>query len=254
MDKPVLKVPNQMRRRKEQLYVFFILESPLNDGLNYSNHRFNSFFNLTMTYRLDSDLVRPYGWFYPKRALHHNAKNPELPWLNPTVPSQELQAALKELKKPKLVAWIASNCDTHSDREDYVTELKKHIQVDVYGKCGDQECGPANGGASNVECDAMIEENYKFFLAFENSLCTDYVTEKFYRTLSRLIVPVVLGSANYTRLAPPGSFINALNYPSPSDLAKELKRLAGDHNAYDQHFWWKDQGVFAGPLPGAPLR
>ena len=39
-----------------------------------AENRFNSFFNLTMTYRLDSDLVRPYGWFYPKRALHHNAK------------------------------------------------------------------------------------------------------------------------------------------------------------------------------------
>merc|ERR1712156_610739 len=105
---------------------------------------------------------------------------------------------------------------------------------------GDQECGPANGGSSNVQCDAMIEENYKFLLAFENSLCTDYITEKFYRTLTRLIVPVVLGGANYTRLAPPGSFINALNYPSPSDLAKELKRLSGDYNAYNQHFWWKD--------------
>ena len=58
-----------------------------------------------------------------------SSQNPELPWLNPTVPSQELQAALKELKKPKLVAWIASNCDTHSDREDFVKELKKHIQV-----------------------------------------------------------------------------------------------------------------------------
>ena len=142
------------------------------------------------------------------KRLFTSSQNPELPWLNPTVPSQELQAALKELKKPKLVAWIASNCDTHSDREDYVTELKKHIQVflhlwrlfffstflpcfldllkvDVFGKCGYQECGPANGGSSNVECDAMIEENYKFLLAFENSLCTDYVTEKFYRTLSR---------------------------------------------------------------------
>ena len=63
------------------------------------------------------------------KRLFTSSQNPELPWLNPTVPSQELQAALKELKKPKLVAWIASNCDTHSDREDYVKELKKHIQV-----------------------------------------------------------------------------------------------------------------------------
>merc|ERR1712032_531008 len=74
----------------------------------------------------------------------------------------------------------------------------------------------------------------KFFLAFENSICTDYVTEKFFRTLSRLIVPVVLGGANYTRLAPPGSYINALNYPSPFHLAKELKRLAEDGQSYKE--------------------
>ena len=63
------------------------------------------------------------------KRLFTSSQNPELPWLNPTVPSQELQAALKELKKPKLVAWIASNCDARSDREDYVTELKKHIHL-----------------------------------------------------------------------------------------------------------------------------
>ena len=151
------KVPNQKRRRREQLYVFFILESPLNDGLNYSNTRFiinhcisstcrfKSFFNLTMTYRRDSDLVRPYGWisplrnppnslqqpteFHPSENLKRNPPTPKVSWLTPTSPSQELQRALGRLKKPKLVAWIASNCDTHSDREDFVEQLRKHIKV-----------------------------------------------------------------------------------------------------------------------------
>ena len=40
-----------------------------------AENRFNSFFNLTMTYRLDSDLVRPYGWFSLKRALHQKVKD-----------------------------------------------------------------------------------------------------------------------------------------------------------------------------------
>ena len=88
-----------------------------------------------MTYRLDSDLVRPYGWFSPLQIpddYDSNEMNPpiqELSWLTPTAPSPQLQMALKRLKKPKLVAWIASNCDTHSDREDYVQQLKKHIEV-----------------------------------------------------------------------------------------------------------------------------
>ena len=32
-------------------------------------------------------------------------------------------------KRPKAVAWIVSHCDTESDRENYVRELKNHIQV-----------------------------------------------------------------------------------------------------------------------------
>ncbi len=42
--------------------------------------------------------------------------------------------------KPKLVAWIVSNCDTRSDREDYVRELRKFVHVDVMGGCGGVKC------------------------------------------------------------------------------------------------------------------
>ena len=36
-----------------------------------------------------------------------------------------------------------------------------------------------------------------FYLAFENSLCDDYITEKFFSTLKLNIIPVVLGSGKY---------------------------------------------------------
>ena len=43
-------------------------------------------------------------------------------------------------RRPKQVAWLVSHCDTHSQREAYAKELKKHIQVDIYGACG-MQCG-----------------------------------------------------------------------------------------------------------------
>ena len=38
-DSGVGQVPSQERRKENQVYVFFLMESPLNDGLNYTNKR-----------------------------------------------------------------------------------------------------------------------------------------------------------------------------------------------------------------------
>ena len=65
------------------------------------------------------------------------------------------------------------------------------------------------------ECKSLLERDYMFYLAFENSNCKDYATEKFYSSLDMAIVPIVMGGANYTKLLPPNSFINAAEYISP---------------------------------------
>jgi hypothetical protein len=49
----------------------------------------------------------------------------------------------------------------------------------------------------------MLREDYKFGLAFENSLCTDYVSDKLYCTaLENGVLPVVYGEADYRAYAP----------------------------------------------------
>ncbi len=35
--------------------------------------------------------------------------------------------------------------------------------------------------------------DYKFYLAFENSFCADYVSEKFWRTMSLTLISIVMG-------------------------------------------------------------
>ena len=66
---------------------------------------------------------------------------------------------------------MVSHCRTHSQREDYVEELRKYIHVDVYGACGDLSCPSRHGQV----CLKQIEKTHKFYLAFENSICQDYV-------------------------------------------------------------------------------
>ena len=45
--------------------------------------------------------------------------------------------------------------------------------------------------------------------------------------------------ADYARIAPPHSFIDALSY-SPRQLADRLLELDKIDRQYLRHFWWKD--------------
>ncbi len=73
-----------------------------------------------------------------------------------------------------MALWIASKCDAHNMRERYVQELSKYIDVDVYGKCGVETCD----SEGKRDCLQKAVGDYKFYLAFENSNCYDYITEK----------------------------------------------------------------------------
>ena len=86
----------------------------------------------------------------------------------------------------------------------------------------------------------MVESKYKFYLSFENSLCQDYVTEKFFKVLNYDIVPIVMGGANYSKFAPEKSYIDARGFKSISDLANYLKYLDQNNTAYAEYFEWKN--------------
>jgi len=95
-------------------------------------------------------------------------------------------------RKSKLVAWFASNCHfTPIRREDYIAQLNKFIQVDVYGKCGNLSCT-----YGNASCYEILRKDYKLYLAFENSFYPDYVTEKLFRPLYYDTAPIVMVGVN----------------------------------------------------------
>ena len=68
--------------------------------------------------------------------------------------------------------------------------------------------------------------NYKFFFAFENSNCKDYVTEKFFHHgIQSQSVPIVLGTdrKSYEKLAPKNSFIHVDDFRSLTELSNYMK-------------------------------
>ena len=240
-----VSIPSQKERKPNQRYVMFQMESPLNDNdFVYSN--WNGFFNWTMTYRSDSDIPRPYGWVEPKaEPFNYAADAVKHYWKNVT--NEHAHKKYREIlqKKNKSVAWIVSHCQTSSRRESYVKELQKYIQVDIMGKCGMIPCNASfrdpNSKENNINnCTEAVDREYKFYLAFENSLCKDYVTEKFFNRLSLNTLPIVFGGADYSKLAPPHSYINTNDFKSPKDLAEYIHHLNNNDSEYLDYFWWKE--------------
>jgi alpha-1,3-fucosyltransferase len=89
------------------------------------------------------------------------------------------------------------------------------------------------------DCRAFIAESYKFFFAIENSICSGYITEKFFDTLKLDIVPVVLGQVGHDAWIPRSGYINAADFAGPEDLGKYLSHLGADKIAYNKFFEWK---------------
>ena len=115
------------------------------------------FFNLTSTFRSDSDFPVPYFYAQVRDSPCDHC-----------LPNSTLR-----LNKTKLMVWIVSHCKTLSKREDYMAKLSKYVNVDVFGKCGNStpECPKMQRN-----CTKQLIENYKFYFAAENSICKDYFT------------------------------------------------------------------------------
>lgn len=160
-------------RPKNQRWVFVLYESPQHSP---KLSKFNGIFNFTSTYRIDSDFFESDDTFYWKENENFNI---DFDYLK---------------SKKHFASAIISNCEAQSKRLDYIKVLQKYISIDIYGKCG-KPCPTSN--SKHKDCKSIIADEYKFYFAFENSICQDYLTEKFYHILYHNIIPVVLGGADY---------------------------------------------------------
>lgn len=221
------------RRPKGQIWIYFVLESPSNARDTYF---FRDMFNWTMTYERNADIFLPYGSYVtlkPGEKSSYGQINPD--------------------KKDRLVVWTVSHCGEL--RDWFVRELKNHIRVDIFGSCGesvyqphlqDEECEK-----DSPDCENLLKR-YKFQLAFENGNCVDYLTEKYWGGPLELgIVPVVLGGANYSEMAIPGSYINVFDFDSIKTLADYLLYLDKNDTAYMEYFAWQKLYKVDGYLTGA---
>ncbi len=158
-------------------------ESPHHSS-NFAN--LNGLFNLTSTYRLESN----FSSFYETFSNIYWTSNSTSKLYNETVDYL--------VDKSKFAAAIIGNCGGSSKRLELIKSLLSYIKVDVFGACG-KPCPNKYSDNKAGECKDIVCKEYMFYFAFENSVCLDYATEKFFYILQKHpIVPVVLGGGRHS--------------------------------------------------------
>lgn len=168
-------------------------------------------FDITMTYRLDSDVPVPYFYYS------------YVDWVR-TMPGDKTRG---------IASFIGSSVN-FSQRQEYLDELMIKLKVDTFGYRKNTLI--AN---RHYQTKQNVSHAYKFVLAFENVIQYGWITEKFFDPFFVGSVPVYLGTPNIEEYAPGDNcFINA-NGKSPVELAEELDEYLNDDALYASLFSWK---------------
>ncbi|XP_048741046.1 alpha-(1,3)-fucosyltransferase C-like [Ostrea edulis] len=209
------------RKENNQVWVFNSMESPA--FMTQPSPRWYAELDWLMSYRRKSDIQRPYG-IIRKRST-------------PLVKNYT-----EVFQKKKLFGvWMSGHCPVPSRRKALIQELQKYVQIDMFGSCGIRVCKTRSPYLN--ECLLNFSRDYKFYFAFENNICEDYTTEKLFNIyLGNLdVIPVINGPSTASLYLPKGTFLSALDYPSPKALAEKLKEIGSSEALFSQYLREKDK-------------
>ena len=149
------------------MYFSYIRHKPLSRFLNQTG-----FFNLTATFRSDSDFPIPYWRTEPRNK--------------PCMSCLPNSTILKQ--KNKFLTWFVSNCNTNSQREKYFEKLSNYIPTEKMGKCRTKTSCDRDKRKTN--CTLEVVQKSKFYFSAENAICKDYITGKTICLTGGMVLPV----------------------------------------------------------------
>ena len=143
---------------------------------------------------------------------------------------------------------FVSNCKPKKRLKKF-RSLRQYYPIAAFGKCiSPIESLSLNAHIySNVQCrrhsdcEKLHLTTSKFYLAFESQSCIDYITEKFWRTLSFGTIPIVSGPEreSFVHVAPPHSFIHVNDYKSDKELGEALNLISKNRSLYGKYHAWR---------------
>lgn len=135
-----------------------------------------------------------------------------------------------QLLHRKFCNFVYSNSSAQSampERERIFRELSKYKRVDSGGSF-------LNNIGKRVKDKMEFIENYKFTIAYENSIKPGYSTEKILEPLIVNSVPIYLGDPEIKQEFNPKAFINAADFRDIEELLEYIKYLDNNDKEYLQ--------------------
>lgn len=164
---------------------------------------------------------------------------PDISWITDRTYHRTIedQNALQKMDKLAPILYLQSNCDTLTERDEYVRELRKYIPVHSFGRCLNDNSNKTLPGYLTDSSEAFkFMARYKFMIAYENAVCEDYITEKLWRPIRLGVVPIYFGATNIRDWLPnPKSAILIEDFESPQKLADYIKKVNKDDKLYNQY-------------------
>ncbi|XP_052782802.1 alpha-(1,3)-fucosyltransferase C-like [Mya arenaria] len=181
--------------------------------------------NWTMLYRRESSIYMPFTSYYKMTQKEITQESTK---------AKETTNYFQE--KTKFATTMVSNCNDQARRYRIIDELQQYIDLDYFGKCSGKIICKA--GVPTTECGEMNFKKYKFYLAFENSFCRDYVSEKFWNALDRRQIPVIAAPKYNLEMLPPNSYLNVFDFPSIKAVAERMIEIGSNEALFNSFFEW----------------
>ena len=191
------------------------------------------------TTRFDSVIPMPY--FHWPWTMFKDKQPEKDPWSTNNIQTPHLP--FSNVKKAGI--FIARNCASKSKREDLVRFLMRHLPIDSVSSC----LNNVHMTPSEKKDKGKMMRRYAFYLAFENEITKDYITEKLWWTFSAGVLPIYFGAPNANDHVPEHSMVNVHDYPDRIKLVEHLKQILNDEALYDSYHAWRYK-----PLPESFIR
>ncbi|XP_065667815.1 3-galactosyl-N-acetylglucosaminide 4-alpha-L-fucosyltransferase FUT3-like [Hydra vulgaris] len=232
--------------------VFLSGQTPTQSSFNPKN--FDGFFDLTITYKDESDIRIPYwpndgilpSMYRPKRIKGAEINNETLLEIE-----DEVKSYFSKFGKDQFMAFTIKNCSQNLFSNMFVKKLREEGNINIYSLVNQKEClqmiiDTTVLPCKNFDWDDCVKhfERVKFVITPDEDLCIDYTTRDYWKAiLAWNAVPLLYGAGNYKKHLIPNSYIDTVaneDYISPS-FQKAYGPSQDDLKYYKTFHLWRHE-------------